>query len=273
MMFLQKLFRTVKGDESEEEKNIIILDTSALNCDKAMTIIDKADKVILLTGIIREMDNYKLRRDKFGDHIRKVSLLSRKDEKSEKFVCISKYNSCSYQDDNILWYCRKHKGVKILTRDNNLCNLAKAFGIPYIYVEDEPISKPSNDMQKCKKNNNSFKPNIQKQQQNHGIYLVSNEIHLVPNNNCDSEIKLVRNNQLMDSKDYQVGDHIFLFRYYKKKRYLKLQEYEIVKEAEKATVNLIDEAKVYCMNEIYTLGILEELQEAARLIFLEYTNY
>ena len=106
---------------------------------KALEILEKATKVILLTGTIREMDKYKDAGGNLGDNIRIISRKSREDEESQKYICVTGYERNHYQDDNIIDYCKKNLNAIILTNDNNLCNMAKAYGIPYIFPQDEGL--------------------------------------------------------------------------------------------------------------------------------------
>lgn len=121
------------------KEKVLVLDTSALETKGTMKIIEKASKVVLLTGTIREMDKYKDAGGNLGDNIRTISRKSREDEKSKKYICVAGYEKNHYQDDNIIEYCRKNKNAIILTNDNNLCNIAKAYGISYIFPESEGL--------------------------------------------------------------------------------------------------------------------------------------
>lgn len=134
MKFLRKVL-----EKLNKKEKVIVLDTSALETKKALEILEKATKVILLTGTIREMDKYKDAEGNLGDNIRTVSRKSREDEESKKYICVAGYERNHYQDDNIIDYCRKNKNAIILTNDNNLCNMAKAYGIPYIFPQDERL--------------------------------------------------------------------------------------------------------------------------------------
>lgn len=134
MKFLRKVL-----EKLNKKEKVIVLDTSALETKKALEILEKATKVILLTGTIREMDKYKDAGGNLGDNIRTVSRKSREDEESKKYICVAGYERNHYQDDNIIDYCRKNKNAIILTNDNNLCNMAKAYGIPYIFPQDEGL--------------------------------------------------------------------------------------------------------------------------------------
>lgn len=134
MKFLRKVL-----EKLNKKEKVIVLDTSALETKKALEILEKATKVILLTGTIREMDKYKDAGGNLGDNIRTISRKSREDEESKKYICVAGYERNNYQDDNIIDYCRKNKNAIILTNDNNLCNMAKAYGIPYIFPQDEGL--------------------------------------------------------------------------------------------------------------------------------------
>ena len=120
MKLLRKAWKFFRRKEK-----VLVLDTSALETKETMKIIEKASKVVLLTGTIREMDKYKDAGGNLGDNIRTVSRKSREDEKSKKYICVAGYEKNHYQDDNIIEYCRKNKNAIILTNDNNLCNASQ----------------------------------------------------------------------------------------------------------------------------------------------------
>ena len=139
--------RPEKEEKKEKEKTVIVLDTSALQSQKGMQIVDVAERVVLLTGTIRELDKYKKDEGLFGTNIRIVSRRCREDLNQKKYICVEGYESSAYQDDNIIAYCKENRNAVILTADNNLCNLAKAYGITYIYVEP-PEQTPQNEASK-----------------------------------------------------------------------------------------------------------------------------
>lgn len=136
MNFFKKVLQNFKSKKQESER-IYILDTCALKTRKSIEIIEEASKIILLTGTIRELDRYKKEKSLYGSNICIISKKSREDEKSEKYICVAGYEKYNYQDDNIIDYCRKHRDVTILTSDNNLCNMAKAYNISYIFLEED----------------------------------------------------------------------------------------------------------------------------------------
>lgn len=140
MTFFEGIYQKFKEQKSQKGRTLI-LDTCALHSDEAMQRIEEASKVIILLGTIKELDKHKNDGGKFEDNIRQVCTESRKDEKSEKYVCVVGREKYENVDDNIIDYCRKHKKVTLLTSDNNLCNKAKAYQIPYLFVEREKVGR------------------------------------------------------------------------------------------------------------------------------------
>lgn len=136
--------------QSKENKGrTIILDACALKSQEAMKIIEEAEKVIVLTGTIAELDKHKNRgSEEEKKNIRTISRKIREDTKSKKYVCIAKYNKYRYNDDNIIDYCIWNEGAIILTCDNLLCAKAKAHGIEYIFpkVEERPRAHNSQNV-------------------------------------------------------------------------------------------------------------------------------
>lgn len=117
----------------KNRERTIILDACALESQEAMEIIEKAEKVIVLTGTIRELDKNKNNEDQYGINVRYIGKKIRQDTKSKKYICISKYENYRYNDDNIIEYCIWNNEAIILTCDNYLCAKAKAHNIPYIF--------------------------------------------------------------------------------------------------------------------------------------------
>ena len=133
MLFLRKQV-VPKLTEREIKENIIVLDTSALQSNNGMAEVEKADKVIILTSVIQEMDKYKKAGGNFGNNIAKVSIESRRDQFGEKYISEPGYEFYNHTDDNIIHYCINNDGT-IVTSDNILCLKAKAFHIPYKFIE------------------------------------------------------------------------------------------------------------------------------------------
>lgn len=385
MQFLQNIWKNFIGKTKKEER-IFILDACALKTKQAIKKIEEASKVILLTGTIRELDKNKKGKDQYGKNICIISKASREDVKSEKYVCVDNYNKYDYQDDNIIDYCRNHKGVIILTADNNLCNMAKAYRIPYVFLDDEEIKeeeKRKNSRQNIrgvtfqngelylskKENNTTFVLRNQKilqedsvcdvklqlgdiiyllKSKDEQIIIIKYEIEEIKNSNyahlsshikmdfselgkieekhlpkevknqiyllfqqdtkqkeviqneklerkeetISQEVCFYRNNiyvvrkenyytcakveregKLINIRDYKVGDLLYLLKYNKKKRYLKVEVYEIVKKNNKYTIEQKNKCIIWYINEIYQTHFSEELKEEIRKFYLRQLGY
>ena len=255
----------------KRQERTIILDTSALESEKIMQVIEKATKVILLCSTIEEMDRYKTENSLFGRNIREVSRRSRKDKKSDKYVCIAGYNKHSYNDKNIIDYCRVHKRTIIVTSDNNLCNIAKAYGIHYIFLERNKKQKELNTQQvkgvtsedknlskevgkqTCNFSNPKEENEKVRTKKNKEIRFCTKWIRVNKIKNCETEIKVEREGKLIDVRDYQVGDYLYLLKYSRINKYIDISINEIVLDGNKIAGLEVDIKRVYCVNEIYRL--------------------
>lgn len=248
MKFLKKMKELLNSKKEETEERIYILDTCALHSTEAMKIIEEASKVIILTGTIRELDKYKNDYRSFGDNIRAFCKKSRLDQNGEKYVCVSGYEKHDYreeetekyvvfdgyekyiyQDDNIIEYCRKHKNVIILTCDNNLCNMAKAYGIPYIFPKrDEEEMQAADNTRTIKEKEleakSSQRVNIR------GIVFENDNLYIT-NGDANRFYLVVRDGIYINAnsnkkKKLEVGDYVFKMK--KKNENVIIVEYEIV---------------------------------------------
>lgn len=136
--------------QAKQQERTIILDACALKSQEAISIIKDAKKVIVLTRTIRELDNHKNVGGIEEKNIRLICRKIREDTESKKYVCTSKYDKYKYNDDNIIDYCKWHNDTIILTCDNNLCNMAKAYGINYIFprIEENRNNKENGSAKK-----------------------------------------------------------------------------------------------------------------------------
>lgn len=276
-------FKFLRKKKQETTIRTIVLDTSALNSNKAMRILEEKDvRVILLTGIILEMDNWKHDKGVFGDNIKRLSRKCREDQKSKKYVCVSGYDKHSYQDKNIIEYCKDNPGVTIITADNNLCNLAKAFDIPYIYVEKEKeekvkIGETSKSIQRhietqtpIQKKQLINKEESQKKKGNsyNTLYISERVIRFVPQKGFFTYIKVETQDGIVDDiNSYKEGDSVYEILCSKKGNYMEINRYKIILINNFYKLRKIDNSKIYCMNEIFKTGFSEEIQDEILKIF------
>lgn len=399
MINLKTLFK-----KRENEERSIILDTCALESEKVFDIIDMNSKVILLTGTLDEMDDKKLEKERQGKgnstflyNLRELARRSRKDENSEKYICIPGYDKYDYNDKNIIDYCKSHKNTTIVTGDNLMCSHAKAYNIPYIFLEQakqeenteikeeessielkESIKIGTTIKEVIYKSENLYIYRTQKEQKiflcreglivdniigkmimlkkgdiiyrlkstSKGIKFVEWEIQEISENNyafckrneaineCSDiasklndvpkeikdvinslfqndtlkvevkedisskipeekqevffskswinvkhpkgyhiEVKLERDGNLIDIKNYQEGDCIYVLSYNKSNKYINIIEYKIMLQDNKYSAQKIREERVYYINEIYQLKFSEQLQEEIRKLLVSYTKY
>jgi hypothetical protein len=285
MQILKKLLKP-KSNKNNKER-CIILDTSALESNNIMKVIQNASKVILLCTTIEEMDKYKKAQNLFGANIREISRRSQEDKKSEKYICVAGYKRNKYNDKNIIDYCRVHRETIIVTGDNNLCNFAKAYKINYIFLEPEKdskeVKKPKKSTQKKKvikkkKNIIEEEKNIIKEEKDiigkEKVFFYNNYIRVCRYEKYHTEIRLERNNRLINIQDYQEGDYLYILRYNKIYKYVEITVMEIVLEKNKYKAHEKGEKqRVYYINEIYKLNFSEELKEEIKKILLHDTKY
>lgn len=273
MKFLKKIREKLNSKEEKTEERTYILDTSALNSSEAMQIIEEASKIIILTGIIQELDNNKHNPNKkFSDNVCTICKKSREDQNSEKYICVAGYEKYSYQDDNIIDYCQKHKNVTILTCDNNLCNKAKAYDIPYIFPKrDKEIKEKAQNLLKVEKEKDEEKA-IEKSSDQE-IFFEKRWIRAKNNNNYVNYINVERKGKLIKTQDYAAGDLLYLSKYNKKKNNLEIHVYRIVNKNNRYTAEKLEKYKLWLINEIYSIKLSEELQDDIRSFFVKYARY
>lgn len=275
-----KLFKKIKRkkDNSTTKNRTIILDTSALNSYKAMEIIEEeGTEVIMLTGTILEMDNWKHKKGVFGNNVRKISKKSREDKESKKFICVADYDEYSYQDRNIIEYCRKNKEVIILTSDNNLCNIAKAYNIKYIFIEqDFEIDKESDledaaDVVDIVEEEEKFPKETKRQY----IYFHENGIRFAPRRGFYTYLRLETDNGVVYDKlyNYKEGDFIYEILCSKKCKCIEIFKYEITKKDGKYSLKEDKKEEIRYMNEIFRLNFSDKIQNEILEIFKENCGY
>lgn len=214
MNFFNKMKELLNSKKEETDERIYILDTCALNSSEAMQIIEQASKIIILTGIIEELDKNKYNSNKkFSENVCTICRKSREDQNSEKYVCVAGYDKHTYQDDNIIDYCKEHKNVTILTCDNNLCNKAKAYGIPYIF--------PKRDKEEIGTHKRVNIRGIEFENEN--LYITNgdaNRFYLVIRNGVPINANSAKKRKL------EVGDHVFKVK--RKNENVIIVEYKII---------------------------------------------
>lgn len=277
MKFLRKLWKKLR-----KRKLTIVLDVSALRTQRAMKILEEAPKVVLLTGTIKELDKYKNEKENFGENIRFISRKSREDEKSEKYICVAGYEKESYQDYNIIEYCRKNKNTIILTNDNNLCNMAKAYEIPYIFPKDEELQNikdvvaEGGKLYLCKekqpkdKIENKGKEEPKKEQQ---VKFYPNYIKVKRINNHITCMKVVRNEKIISIRDYKEEDILYVFECGKKHKCIKIKEYRIKKENGEYVAKEESENVIWYINEIFKSNFPEELKDEIWKFYIKNSGY
>ncbi len=261
MKFLKRIREVLNSKEVKIKERTYILDTCALHSSEAMQIIEEASKVILLTGTIKELDAHKNDGGSFGENIKKVCRESRMDENSEKYECIAGYEKqenrykesgkyeCingyvkyKYQDDNIIDYCKSHRNVIILTCDNNLCNTAKAYNIPYVFPkrDEEEKAVAVNNTNIVKKKVATDNANVEKEKLKEkrkfqrvnikGVEIEDDNLYIT-NGNLNKFNLVIRNGISINANSakkikLEVGDHIFRMK--KKNENVIIVEYKIV---------------------------------------------
>lgn len=220
----------------KEKERTIIVDTCALHSQETMEIIKNASKVILLTCILEEMDNHKWDKKDLGINIRKITRESRIDKNSEKYVCVAGYEKYDYNDKNIIDYCKKHRKTIIVTSDNYVCNMAKAYKIEYIFIERDTQEKTKLKKKESQKYQRQDIKNIQYK---------AGKLYLKENQKNMYKFFLYRENivQNIDSfaqKELQKGDIIFMV--HRRNEIIDIMQYEII--------SIIEHGYAICKNKV-----------------------
>lgn len=277
------LFKNLIRKETKKDRTII-LDTSALNWPRSMEVIDEAEKVIILTGTIMEIDNLKTAGGMFGNNLRAIARKCREDQKSEKFICVADYEKHSYQDKNIIEYCKKNKKTTILTSDNNLCNLAKAYKIEYIFIQaEEKPEQVKEDVLDVKEavvveekeevsQVTEVKEAVDVEESKNKKYIHFNENSIY----VDGQKGFYAYNFLETSEgineklnDFEEEDYLYEVLCSKKKQYMKIVQYKIIKNGDIYNSEQIKEEDVHCLNEIFRLKFSDEVIDQITKIFKE----
>lgn len=280
------LFKNLIRKEAKKDRTII-LDTSALNWPRSMEIIDAAEKVIILTGTIDEIDNLKTAGGVFGNNLRTIARKSREDEDSKKFVCVPGYEKYSYQDKNIVDFCkkRKNRNTTILTSDNNLCNLAKAYKIEYIFIQAE--EKP----EQVKEDISDVKEEVVVEEKEEVSQVEEvKEVVAVEERKAKKHIHFNESSIYIDSQkgfyaynfletaageiteklsDFEEEDFLYEVLCSKKKQYMKIVKYRITKNDSLYDCVEVQKEEIYCINEIFRLHFSDEVNDELLKIFKE----
>ncbi len=280
MKWIKKIHSFFTKEKNREQ--VIILDASALKTQKAMEFIEKAPKVIMIVGTIREIDKHKKDKTLYGKNIRTIFKASREDVEGQKYLCVSDYKKYSYEDDNIIEYCRHHKNTTILTCDNGLCSKAKAFNIPYIFPEDEqintePISSATSVAQKQEKqqshsySENQSQKEVKKEYKTNSeeVFINSKGIYITPIKGCYINYVVTRENSIVNTSDYKVGDNIYVLRYHNAKKWMEVIIYDIVDKSVKLKAEMIKKHEIWCLNDIYRLRFSQDLEDKMRNFFMK----
>ena len=278
MKWVKKIHSFFAKEKNREQ--VIILDACALQTQKAMEIIEKAIKVIMIVGTIREMDKIKKDKTLQGKNVRTIFKASREDVEGQKYLCVSGYENYSYEDDNIIDYCKHHKNTTILTCDNGLCNKAKAFHIPYIFPEDEQISSTISVTEEQEKqpshsySENQSQRELKKEYKtiSEEVFISSKGIYITPIKGCYINYAVVRENKIIDSNSYKQGDDIYVFRYHNKHNWMELIVYSIVNKNKELKAQKIKVYEIWCLNDIYRLRLSQDLEYKIRKFFIKKFN-
>lgn len=123
--------------EISTQEMAIVVDTCSLKHENSLEVIQRYNKVILTTDVIRELDNLKETEDiTLRVNARKLLKQCVEDPKGERFVVEVSEKVSRYTDENLLQYC-KGKNVVLYTSDYVLASLAKGYGISYLLGDEE----------------------------------------------------------------------------------------------------------------------------------------
>ena len=284
------LLKNLIGKETKKDNRLtIILDTSALNSAKSMEVIEAAAKVVILTGTIDEIDNLKTAGGLFGNNLRAIARKSREDAESKKFVCVPGYEKYKYQDKNIVDFCKKRKNKKttILTADNNLCNLAKAYHIEYIFMQPEDRTEQVKEKVEELKEEVAEKEEVRdvleaetksevpvsvaiKEEIRPKRHILFNEngIYISSQKCFEAYIFLETANGIADKLDnFDEGDFIYEVLCSRNNTYMKVMKYKIIKTDGKYDYQDVQVKEIWFINDIFRPGFSNEVEEKLLEIF------
>lgn len=282
------LLKNLIGKETKKDNRLtIILDTSALNSAKSMEVIEAAAKVVILTGTIDEIDNLKTAGGIFGNNLRAVARKSREDAESKKFVCVPGYEKYKYQDKNIVDFCkrRKNKKTTILTADNNLCNLAKAYHIEYIFMQPEDRTEQVKEKVEELKEEVAEKEEVsdieevgtksevsvavkEETKPKRHIYFKENGIY-IDSQKCFEAYNFLETATGITEKldNFDEGDFIYEVLCSRNNTYMKVIKYKIIKNDGKYDYQDVQVKEIWFINDIFRPGFSNEVEEKLLEIF------
>ena len=77
-----------------------------------------------------------------------------------------------------------------------------------------------------------------------------------------TSIKVEREGKLINPRNYKEGDILYILKYHRKGKFFKILQYEIITKDGEYDIKGIREYRVWYINEIYSYGFSQELQNA-----------
>lgn len=263
------------------DPNNILIDTSALQFQKGIELIERSTRVTFLHSVLEEMDGQKAKLNKKKNISKKerfflenIILYEKQTIQKSKFHLVfdKMKNKKDYEDNNILQFIKsiqEEKRPTLLTADRNLAIRAKSYGVEYIFVANHSIQKSESE-----KMQESKKENIDGALINNKINLFGIEIQLketkisIKQYNPKSQVyfvngKTITLSEKYDEKSIASFEYIVILVKLEKYKKLKIVKVKIVNEELQK-----EEIECQTINEIYKQEMPERILDIAKNILI-----
>lgn len=235
--------RTIHYVRNTQKK--LVVDTSAMHDKEPFKVIERYSKVILLEGVIDELDEK--RNTIKNTHARKNMCrlldLNAKDPKSVKFETVQEEKVASYVDDNILEYCCTHPNTVLFTCDKGLASRAKLYKIPYI-LGHSVAEKKNKRIDTSSQMVTTLNGVLPRGKGKIGLQFFDKTTHIGFVWDKDGNKKVA----IADIYPIQKGDHVLFSKVVGRR--LTVEEYEITKEHVKDQARLLERWRISQEEEI-----------------------
>ncbi len=260
----------------------LVLDTSALDHLNIKDLVLQYASIILTLDVIAEFDRLKKDRGVLGRNIRFLLSESAKDFKSEKYHVVESPKVSTYTDDNLIAFCKEKENTYLCTADNALANKAKAYGIPYLLVNNSLTLPNKEEIPSSEENTTITSYDVEEIEKN--LQYVTGDTTL-DNVSVEGKFLILTLPDtfkiayvVMDSKNnikkpfaknmisLKVNDKVLIITY-KEKYKLCISEYEIVNLREQNHATFLHAHKISNYNNIakldYPTSVLQDIRKFA----------
>ena len=256
--------------------NYLLLDTSTLQTEKGIDLLEKSEKVVVIESTLQEIEKVlKKKKEKREKNPNDIFLIKSLTGYRNKIFKETKYKKVcdesekyEYVDDKILYFLNnllEQDRPTLITADVNLANRADSYGFEYIL-----IFNTQNKQEKEKRKRVEPKSKIDKTKTNlFGVsFKVEEDKILIRKYNPNPIIYFVKDEkiQLMEQRieiEISKFDYIVLLLKSKRNRVINVVRLVVVNKE----IN-VEEEKITFLNEIYQMKMPEEIQEMARCLLI-----